>query len=186
MDLLSSELRNGALDCAILPLHASQVPPDMTFVPLLPGNNVIACRAGHPLTRRKGITLADIDTFTWIAPPADSPLFRDLQRAVKAIGRDDFRVSFSGGTLASILSVLVGSDALTVLPYSVVFLARRTMALDVLPLRIEHPDRQLGLMTMDGQQQPAALKRFSGFLTAEFHRLRNLMDHELQMARRRG
>jgi len=186
MDSLSTELRNGALDCAILPLHASQVSADMSFVPLLPGNNVIACRAGHPLTRRKGITLADLDTYTWIAPPADSPLFRDLQRAVKAIGRDDFRVSFSGGTLASIQSVLIGSDALTVLPYSVVFLARRSMPLDVLPLRIEHPDRQLGLLAMPGQKPPPALKRFSDFLTAEFHRLRNLMDHELQMARRKG
>jgi hypothetical protein len=75
---------------------------------------------------------------------------------------------------------------LTVLPYSVVFLSRRSMPLDVLPLRIEHPDRQLGLMTMTGQTQAPALRRFSGFLTAEFHRLRNLMDHELQMARRGG
>lgn len=186
VDSLSTALRNGALDCAILPLHPSQAPAEMTFVPLLPGHNVIACRAGHPLTRRKGITLGDIDNYTWIAPPSDSPLFRDLQRAVKAIGRDDFRVSFSGGTLASILSVLTGSDALTILPYSVVFLSRRSMAVDVLPLRIEHPDRQLGLMTMESQQPPAALKRFTGFLTAEFHRLQNRMDHELQVARRRG
>jgi DNA-binding transcriptional LysR family regulator len=186
MDTLSAGLRNGALDCAILPLHPSQVPSDITFVPLLPGNNVIACRAGHPLTRRKGITLADIEMYTWIAPPSDSPLFQDLQRALKSIASEDFRVSFSGGTLASIQSVLIGSDALTVLPYSVVFLSRRSMPLDVLPLRIEHPDRQLGLMTMTGQVQAPALRRFSAFLTAEFHRLRNLMDHELQMARRGG
>ncbi|KPQ06519.1 MAG: Transcriptional regulator [Rhodobacteraceae bacterium HLUCCA12] len=186
IDDLAAALRNGSLDCAILPLHESQVPEEMSFVPLLPGQNVIACRAGHPLSRRKGITLSDIDDYTWIAPPSDSPLFRDLQRAIKAIGRDDFRVSFSGGTLASIMSVLTGSDALTVLPYSVVFLSRNNAALDVLPLRIEHPDRQLGLLTMPDQKQPPALKRFTGFLTTEFHRLRNRMDHELQLARRRG
>lgn len=186
LDNLASGLRNGALDMAILPLHASQVPQDMAFVPLLPGHNVIACRAGHPLTRRKGITMADIDSYTWIAPPSDSPLFRDLQRAVKAIGRDEFKVSFSGGTLASIQSVLVGSDSLTVLPYSVVFLSRRSMPLDVLPLRIEHPDRQLGLMAARDRQEPAAVKQFTAFLTTEFHRLQNRIDHELQVARRRG
>lgn len=186
MDTLSAGLRNGSLDCAILPLHPDHVPGDISFVPLLPGNNVIACRAGHPLTRRKGITLTDIEACTWIAPPSDSPLFQDLQRAVASISNGDFRVSFSGGTLASIQSVLMGSDALTVLPYSVVFLAQRSMALEVLPLRIDHPDRQLGLMTMTGQAQPPALKRFSNFLAAEIHRLRNLMDHELQMARRGG
>ncbi|GGE11479.1 DNA-binding transcriptional regulator, LysR family [Gemmobacter megaterium] len=186
LDTLAQGLRNGSLDMAILPLHTSQVPPEMTFVPLLAGHNVIACRATHPLTRRKGITLADIDSFTWIAPPTDSPLFRDLQRAIKSIGGEDFRVSFSGGSLASILSVLTGSDALTVLPYSVVFLARRTMQLDVLPLRIEHPDRQLGLMTATDRPPKANLKPFVAFLTSEFHRLQNRIDHDLQVARRRG
>ena len=116
LDTLEAGLRNGGLDVAILPLHSSQVPPDMDFAPLLSGNNVIACRAGHPLTRARGITLADIAPFAWIAPPANSPLYRDLQRALKSIGQEDFRVNFSGGTLASIQSVLAGSDALTVLP----------------------------------------------------------------------
>ncbi|MCC5988648.1 MAG: LysR family transcriptional regulator [Pararhodobacter sp.] len=186
LESLIVSLRNGTLDCAILPVHPSQVPDDARLVSLLPGHNVIACRTGHPLTRRKGITLEDIDAYTWIAPPADSPLYRDLRRALKTIGRDEFRVSFSGGTLASILSVLAGSDALTVLPYSVGFLSRRNLAVDVLPLRIEHPDRQLAMMTMEGQLPPAALKHFAACLTAEFNRLRNRIDHEFQLARRRG
>jgi DNA-binding transcriptional LysR family regulator len=186
LDSLLASLRNGTLDCAILPVNPAKMTEDAQLTLLLPGQNVIACRAGHPLTRRKGITLEDIDAFAWIAPPADSPLYRDLRRALKSIGREDFRVVFSGGTLASILSVLAGSDALTVLPYSVVFLSRRNLALDVLPLRIEHPDRQLALVTMAGQSHPPALGRFTGFLTAEFHRLRNRIDHETQVARRRG
>lgn len=186
LDTLEAGLRNGGLDVAILPLHPSQVPPFMEFTPLLSGNNVIACRAGHPLTRARAITLNDITPYAWIAPPANSPLYRDLQRALKSIGQEDFRVNFSGGTLASIQSVLTGSDSLTVLPYSVVFLSRRTVPLDVLPLKIDHPDRQLGLLTVTDRQGPPAVRHFASFLQTECQRLQARMDHEQQVTRRRG
>lgn len=186
LDTLEAGLRNGGLDLAILPLHPSLVPVGMAFVPLLSGRNVIAARAGHPLTRVKAITLADIAPYAWIAPPANSPLYRDLQRALKSIGQEEFRVNFSGGTLASIQSVLTGSDALTVLPYSVVFLSRRTVPLEALPLKIDHPDRQLGLLTASDRQGPPAVRHFAGFLEAECHRLQARMDHEQQVTRRRG
>lgn len=186
LDDLTAGLRSGALDLAILPLHPKQVPADMAFTPLLAGNNVIACRAGHPLTRRKAITLADIQPYSWIAPPADSPLFRDLQRALKSIGREEFRVSFSGGTLASIQAVMAGSDSLTVLPYSVVFLSRHANQLEALPLKIDHPDRQLGLMIPETLQGPPAVRHFTTYLGAELQRLQARMDHEQQVTRRRG
>lgn len=186
LDTLETGLRNGGLDLAILPMHPSQVPLDMEFVPLLSGRNVIACRASHPLTRVKAITLTDIAPYAWIAPPTDSPLYRDLQRALKSIGQEDFRVNFSGGTFASIQSVLTGSDALTVLPYSVVFLSRRSVPLEALPLKIDHPDRQLGLLTVTDRQGPPAVRHFAGFLETECQRLQARMDHEQQVTRRRG
>ncbi|SDX06904.1 LysR family transcriptional regulator [Roseicitreum antarcticum] len=185
LETLETGLRNGGLDVAILPLHSSQVPPDMTFAPLLSGNNVITCRAGHPLTRKRGITLADIAPYAWIAPPPDSPLYHDLLRALKSIGQEDFRVNFSGGTLASIQSVLAGSDALTVLPYSVVFMSRRTVPLEALPLRIDHPDRQLGVLVVTDRQGPHAAAQFTTFLQAQFQQLQARMDHEKQVTQRR-
>lgn len=186
LDQLTTNLRNGTLDMAIVPLHPASAPADMTFIPLLLGRNVIACRAGHPLMRRAAITLADIEPYPWIAPPPDSPLYRDLQRALKSIGKEDFRVSFSGGTLASIISVLARSDSLTVLPYSVVFLSRRTAGLEALSLKIEHPDRQLGMLTYDEASPPPALRPFALFLEDEFRQLEARIQHEGQVTRRRG
>jgi len=185
-DQLVTSLRNGALDMAIVPLHPSSTPTDMSFVPLLPGRNVIACRAGHPLMRKGTITLADIEPYPWIAPPSDSPLYRDLQRALKSIGKEDFRVSFSGGTLASIISVLARSDSLTVLPYSVVFLSRKAAGLDALRIRIAHPDRHLGMLTFDGGTPPPSLRLFAGFLKDEFQLLEARIQHESQVTKRRG
>lgn len=185
LDTLEAGLRNGGLDLAILPLHPSQVPPGMDFTPLLSGRNVIAARAGHPLTRVKAITLRDIAPYAWIAPPANSPLYRDLERALRSIGQEDFRVNFSGGSLASIQSVLAGSDALTVLPYSVVFMSRRAVPLEALPPRIDHPDRQLGLLRVADRPGPPAARRFAEFLESECQRLQARMDHERQVTRRR-
>jgi len=82
--------------------------------------------------------------------------------------------------------VLAGSDALTVLPYSVVFLSRRTVPLETLPLKIDHPDRQLGVLTMAERQGPPAVRQFNAFLQAECERLQARMDHEQQVTRRRG
>ncbi|QQM33002.1 LysR family transcriptional regulator (plasmid) [Martelella lutilitoris] len=185
LDSLSVGLRNGGLDIAILPLHPRQVPVDMDFLPLLSGRNVVACRADHPLTRVKGITLDAVARYPWIAPPANSPLYRDLERALKSIGQKDFMINFSGGTLASIQSLLMGSDSLTILPYSVVFQNRRTIPLAVLPLKIDHPDRQLGVLTMIERQRPPAARQFIEFLHIEAQRLQASMDHEEQVTHRR-
>lgn len=185
-DTLSASLRSGALDLAILPLNVRLIPSDMHFTPLMAGRNVITCSAIHPLARRGSITLADLEPYSWIAPPADSPLFRDLQRALKSIGLDDFKISFSGGTLASILSVVTGSDSLTVLPFSVVFCHQRTIPIQALPLRIEHPDRQLGLLTVRDRVPPPVLSRFVAFLGEKFKQLDARMEQERYGTRHRG
>ncbi|MGV0818238.1 LysR family transcriptional regulator [Martelella sp. FOR1707] len=186
LDTLEAGLRNGGLDIAILPLHPRQVPSDMEFLPLLSGRNVVACRQDHPLTRIKAITSDAIAPYPWIAPPSNSPLYRDLERALKSMGQESFMVNFSGGTLASIQSLLLGSDSLTVLPYSVVFLNRRTIPLVALPLKIDHPNRQLGIMTKTDGKRPPAAEQFITFLQTEAQRLQARMEHEEQVTQRRG
>lgn len=180
-DAMIERLRNGALDLAILPLRPEMVPEDLAFQPILRGLNVIACREGHPLARRKFLTLQDIAEFPWIAPPADSPLYRDLRRALSNIGVDDFRVSFSGGSLASVLSVLTGSNALTVLPYSVVFMARPRQQVTALSLDIGHPDRVLGLLEVQGVAPSPAARRFRDFVARQFELLgRRVAQHRTE------
>ncbi len=176
IDTLEQGIRNGGLDLAILPLNPRQVPDDMEFLPLLPGHNVIACRAGHPLTRTAKPSLADTEAYPWVAPPANSPLHKDLLRILDAIGRDNFNVSFSGGTLASIQSVLCGSDSLSVLPFSVVFLSRGVPPLAALPLKIGHPDRQLGILRSRASPCPVAADRLAIFLVGRCRELEFQME----------
>lgn len=165
---LTEQLHVGNVDLAICPVRRDKVPNDMTFKPILKGRNVIACAPSHPLSRKSSLKLSEIADYPWIAPPADSPLYDDLQAALKSIGISDFKVSFTGGSLASIISVLTGSEALTVLPYSVVFLQRHRKILTSLPIKIDHPDRELGLLWRADREPRPAVNRFRKFIETEF------------------
>lgn len=178
-DELIARLNNGMLDLAICPLRRETPPAQIAFQPILPGFNVVASRVAHPLAGRSLVTPDDIAQFPWIAPPVASPLYKDLRRALATIGSDSFKVSFTGGTLASVVNVLSGSDALTVLPYSVVFIMRRQNTIRALPLKIDHPDRDLGLARSRETKPTPAADRFHSFIAAQFELLaRRIVQHQ--------
>ncbi|MEM7043232.1 MAG: LysR family transcriptional regulator [Pseudomonadota bacterium] len=168
---LIGKLEEGALDLAIVPMRSTSVPEGFDFDQILPGRNVIACRVGHPLLKRGSVKLSDIALYPWIAPPADSPLYHDLRAVLQGIGVKDFKVSFTGGSLIAVVSILTGSDALTVLPFSVVFMMRGQKSISALSIRIGDPDRHLGILTHSGHAVRPAVKRFTGFIRREFETL---------------
>ncbi|MDJ0824607.1 MAG: LysR family transcriptional regulator [Rhodobacter sp.] len=179
---LTAALTAGTLDLAICPMRRDARAEGVEFQPILPGLNVVACRAGHPLMRRTLVTPADLAEFPWIAPPVDSPLYKDLRRALANIGTEAFKISFTGGTLASVISILTGSDALTVLPYSVVFMLRRQNTLGALSLQIGHPDRDLGLLTARAAPASPAAARFKAFVAKQFGGLAvTIQQHQQDM-----
>lgn len=169
-DLLP-KLEDGSLDLAIMPMRAVTLPDKFAFVQILPGRNVIACRSGHPLAKRGALKLADIAQFPWIAPPVNSPLYHDLRAVLESLGVHDFKVSFSGGSLSAVVSILTGSDALTVLPFSVVFMMRHNKSVSALPVRIGDPDRHLGILSARDRPVRPAVNRFSHFIQSEFETL---------------
>lgn len=96
-----------------------------------------------------------------------------------SIGMRDFRVSFSGGSLTSIVNILERSDALTVLPYSVVFTLRRQKTLSALSIKIGHPERNLGLLTRADATLTPSVRRFQQFIVREFTTLADtILRHE--------
>lgn len=165
---LMEQLTSGTIDLAICPMASDDVPPDYIFETILPGRNVIACAPSHPLARKSSLKLDDIAAYPWIAPPADSPLYADLRKVLSGIGITDFKVSFTGGSLVSVMTILKGSDSLTVLPYSVVFLQRHLRSLVALPIRIEHPSRQLGLLRRIDRPERPAVARFRKYIKQQF------------------
>lgn len=168
---IAPKVHDGVLDLAILPMRQSSIPDGLDFHQILPGRNVIACGVGHPLSRRRSVKLSEIAPFPWIAPPVDSPLYHDLRAVLDGIGVRDIKVSFSGGSLSAVVSILSGSDALTVLPFSVVFLMRRHNLISALPVRIGDSDRHLGILTATDRPLRPVAKRFAQFIRGEFENL---------------
>lgn len=174
---LVDRLRKGTLDLAVCPVRAEELPEDLRFETILPGRNVIACRVGHPLLSRRGVRVADLARFSWIAPPTDSPLYRDLRQVLDSLGDESFRISFTGGGLSAVLSILFASDSLTILPYSVVFTLRRQFGVAALSLRIDHPDRNLGILHRPAADQTPASRRLRADIVAQFETLSATIQH---------
>ncbi len=172
---LVPKLQEGLLDLAILPMRQANIPEGLEFHQSLPGRNVIACRVGHPLARRGPVRLAEIGSHPWIAPPIDSPLYHDLRTVLDGIGARDFKISFSGGSLSAVISILAGSDALTVLPFSVVFMMRKQKLITALSVRIGDPDRHLGILRPAKPPPRPAVKRFYSFIRNELDNLAGSM-----------
>ena len=179
---LVERVLNGTLDMAVCPMRAEDLSPGLQFDGVLPGRNVIACREGHPLAHTHAVTAADLTRFAWIAPPLNSPLYQDLQRVLGELGADQFRISYSGGSLSAVMGMLAGSDSLTVLPYSVVFTLRRQYRIGALSIKIEHPDRRLGVLSAKAGNPSPAARRLKGFLLGQFETLAATILHKERQA----
>ncbi|MCY4302637.1 MAG: LysR family transcriptional regulator [Aestuariivita sp.] len=175
-------LHDGTLDVGFAPIRKTEIPDKVEGSKILTGCNVIACRTGHPLSRKSSVRLSDIAEFTWVAPPPDSPLYHDLRAALDGIGVRELKVSFSGGSLSAVINVLVGSDSLTVLPYSVVFMLRKQNVLSTLHVRIGDPDRHLFLLSPVDASVNSPSRRLIRFITSEFHSLDQMIQRHRKNA----
>lgn len=183
---LIDRLKKGTLDLAICPIRPDELPEGLQFETILPGRNVIACRSGHPLLNRKGVRVGDLARFSWIAPPTDSPLYRDLQQVLESLGSANFRISFTGGGLSAVLSILTASDSLTILPYSVVFTLRPQFGIAALSLKIDHPDRNLGILHRPATDQTPAARRLRADIVTQFETLSATVQHHEKNSLWRG
>jgi DNA-binding transcriptional LysR family regulator len=169
-------LETGVIDLAVQPLNPDAISEKFEFSELIQGRNVIACGSLHPLAKKKTIKLMDIRDYPWVAPPIESPLYHDLRTTLVSIGVQDFKVSFSGGSLTSIITILAQTDALTILPYSVVFLTQKQLPVHPLAIRIQHPERSLGTLQHRATLARPSTIRFKKFIEKEFRVLKSTIQ----------
>lgn len=164
------------IDIGIAPLGSTHPGPAYEFIEILPGRNVVACRTGHPLLRRPRLQAADLAAYPWIAPLPGSPLMVDLQMILLSIGMSDLNIRYAGGSLMSVVNFLAESEALTVLPYSVLYALRKERRVTVLPISIPQPDRSLGILRrLDAPRAPAA-ERLVQHIISVFEDLRQTIQ----------
>ena len=179
-----SELRAAILadriDLASCPIDMLDEGSGMHFQELLPGRNVVACRVTHPLLMRRKLKGPELLDYPWIAPPPGSPLLADLRSLVLSLGATETKIRYAGGSLTSAMNYMKESDALTILPHSVVFAYRNEKAITALPVNIPHPERALGLLRRKEDLGAPAVEAFSAHVRKSFENLRHLIKRHEQ------
>ncbi|MTE01970.1 LysR family transcriptional regulator [Paracoccus sp. YIM 132242] len=176
---VTAALEGDQIDLGIVAIGEVSSGPGFEFTEILPGRNVVACRPSHPLMRKRPVEAGDLTAYPWVAPLPGSPLMSDLQMILMSIGMSDLNIRYSGGSLLSVVNVLAETDALAVLPFSVVFALRDGGHVTVLPYQIPQPNRSLGIMRRAGGLRNPASDRFASHVIAAFDSLRHAIKrHE--------
>jgi len=168
-------IRNGEIDVAICPIDRMTQDSDIEFTPLMESRNIIACRGGHPLLPRRDIVVRDLLDYDWIEPPARSPLLSDFKSAFVSMGAESMRIGYTAESTGSVLNYLKRSDCLTVLPYAVVFAHRHSGDIMALPMKLDHPRRQVGLLRSKHILRTPTVDRFTTFIADRFAEMKDLI-----------
>lgn len=144
---LVSALYNHRLDMMIGPFELLERPRGLAIERILRNRNVIVCRPGHKLTRRKKLTIADFETATWIGHSRESVLATDLRSTLADLGVDRFNVVFESDSAGAVIALVRGGDCLTVLP--LLSVAQRIAAgeLLILPAPRSGPERWTAIIS---------------------------------------
>ncbi|MEM8787629.1 MAG: LysR family transcriptional regulator [Pseudomonadota bacterium] len=166
-DKLIDAVRFGPADIAFYPRGVGEIEDDLHFTPLASVRNVIACRAGHPLlqlTRPRPLALLD---YGWIVPPMGSPLRADMELVLSDLEMQDADIVFAGGSLASVLSFLAGTDCLTVLPKWTVASMGALFDIQIVEIDAVTPRRLLGILSRRRRELSNTTNAFIDYITAQ-------------------
>jgi len=177
---LRAAIHADRIDLAICPIDILDEGSGLEFTEVLPGRNVIACSAVHPLLGRRQPRACELLDYPWIAPPPGSPLYADLHSILLSLGATEIKIRYSGGSLASVINYMTRTNALTVLPHGAVFAYRKEGAISALPFKIPHPDRALGVLRLKDVTSVPAVDRFSDHIIRSFENLRHLIKRHEQ------
>ena len=165
---LSAQLESDQIDLAITPMGTSDPGESLHFVPLLPARNVVTGRSRHPLLAKRILAATDVLSYPWVAPLPGSPLLLDLHSILLTLGIDEVAVRYSGGSLMSVCNYITRTDALAILPHSVVFSMRHENRIAIIPLDIPQPKRTIGILSSAAGPMNAAVQRMSDHIAREF------------------
>lgn len=177
---LRAALHADLIDLAICPIDILDEGSGLEFQQILPGRNVVACRATHPLLLKRRPQPNHLLDFPWVSPPPGSPLLADLRSMLLSFGASEIKIRYSGGSLMSVMNYMKAADALTIMPHSVVFALRNEKSITALPVAIPHPDRALGLLKRADAPRTPAVDHFARHVRDSFEKLKHLIKRHEQ------
>jgi len=143
---LVAQLTANEIDLAVTPAGTHEISAELAFEPLIMARNVVACGANHPLLAKRKLEREDLLRYSWIAPLPGSPLMLDLTNILMTLGIGELAIRYAGGSLHSVINYLAASQALAIMPLSVIHSLLPDTQIEILPLSIPQPERMIGIV----------------------------------------
>lgn len=156
-DNLTSLLRRGDLDLVVGRLPPRRRPADLAEAVLGADRAQLVVRADHALGQLSSLTLAALQDRTWILPPPDTSLRRQLDAAFHEAGLEPPVPMIESLSFLSNRALLLAGDYVTVWPQQLALIEARRGQVVILPVELPATDRPLGLWwRADDPLSPAA------------------------------
>lgn len=115
-DQLIPDLLRGGLDLVLGVPPANYADPRVAYRPLFRDEIGVVVRKGHPLLRRRNLSLADIEGARWILPSPDHTFTKSCLTCFAAAGLMVPAPAVVSGSVAFTASVVRDTDFLTFMP----------------------------------------------------------------------
>ncbi|AXK83718.1 LysR family transcriptional regulator [Pseudolabrys taiwanensis] len=171
-DQLMHGLRTGAFDVIVSPAGAETDAPDVVCETLLSDVPVVMVRRGHPLARRRRVTLKELSDVRWVFPSAHTAMWRHIEALFTAW---DIAWPASYVTTNSVLalrSLVLRTDSVTISSPHLMKLELASGRLIGIPLAKPHFVREIVLRTRRAQPLSPLAARFVAALRTEAAALR--------------
>lgn len=156
-EMLVSALRAGDVDFILGALRPSGDHADIVTETLLAEGMVAVARAGHPLTRRRSLTFAQLGDARWILPRVHTPARRLLDALFRREGIDSPVAVIESADLAVIRGVLMSTDMIAAVSAHQLQHEISSGLLTALPVAMPGTERAIGLTLRRGAEpSPAA------------------------------
>ncbi|MGE4339519.1 MAG: LysR family transcriptional regulator [Pigmentiphaga sp.] len=146
-DTLLQDLRCGDLDLIVGPLRAPCPTTDVVQERLFDATLSVIARKGHPLEKRKALTLPVLNEWGWVLPRRGTPAHNMIMRIMHDSGVSLPHNTIESNGLATIRALLVGSNRLSMISRHQIYFEERDELLCVLPVALHDTSRPIGITT---------------------------------------
>ena len=156
-DVLFRALRRGEVDLVVAEIPSLETARDLKVIPLTSDRLRVACRAGHPLTGLKRVTMRHLLEYPWSMPPLSTHTTRRLQALFIAAHLPPPETTVETESMAFLIQTVLNSDVITLTVASTLEMpeARNLRLLTVAGLTSR---REAGIvLRKDGFLSPAAV-----------------------------
>mgnify|MGYP006280315491 CR=1 FL=1 len=159
-DRLLERLDRGDFDIVIGRLAEGQSRRDYQMELLEDEALAIVVAAGHPLTLRRKVQLADLAHMAWVLQPVGSPIRDLLEREFRLANLDRPSGLIETAAIFTTANLVQGSDHVAVLPLSVARPFAEHGMLAILPLALRGQMEPYGTIVRKGRPLSAAAQHF--------------------------